>query len=118
MRIKTLVLGICFFLIFVCLFILSCSSLFNCENEMDDIRARYGEPEEVNTYSSDGYYSEDWWYWSKGINYTFAWGSLVEGDCDVSTYTFDPISADATAEQKAGIKATLINRQISLKGIY
>ena len=105
-----------FILTFVCLFFYFCSS--NCDDEMDSIRGSYGEPEEVSTYSSEGYNSQSWWYWSQGINFDFTWGSSVDGDCDMSTYTFDPISADATAEEKAGIKATLLDRQIFLKGIY
>lgn len=106
-----------FILAFVFLFIYSCSSS-NCDDEMDRIKGQYGEPEEVNTYSSEGYYSQSWWYWSQGINFDFTWGSNVDGGCDMSTYTFDPISADATAEEKAAVKATLLDRQISLKGIY
>ena len=105
-----------FALTLIFLFFYFCSS--NCDDEMDQIRGTYGEPEEINTYSSSDYSSETWWYWSKGISYTFKWGSLIDGDCDMSTYTFDPISADATAEQKAAIKTTLLNRQISLKGVY
>ena len=105
-----------FILTLACLFIYSCSS--NCDDEMDSIRGSHGGPEEISTYSSEGYSSETWWYWSKGISYTFKWGSSIEGDCDISTYTFDPISADATAEEKASIKATLLDRQIFLKGIY
>lgn len=63
----------------------------DCSDEMDEIRSKYGEPEEVSTYSSSGYKSESWWYWSKGVNYDFTWGSDVEGCCDKSQYTFDPI---------------------------
>ncbi len=105
-----------FILALACLFIYSCS--LNCDSEMDDIQGRYGQAEEKSTYSSEGYYSETWWYWSKGVSYTFTWGSSVKGACDMSTYTFDPISSNATAEQKASIKATLIDRQITLRGIY
>lgn len=63
----------------------------SCENEMEDIRNKHGSPEEINTYSSDNYDSEDWWYWSKGVQYTFEWGVNVEG-CEVSKYTFKPIN--------------------------
>lgn len=61
-----------------------------CAPEMDEVRAAMGLPEEVNTYSSDGYYNVDWWYWSRGWERSFTWGSYVTG-CDISTYTFDPI---------------------------
>ena len=105
-----------FILTFVCVLFYFCSS--NCDSEMDDIEGTYGKAEETSSYSSEGYHSETWWYWSKGVSYTFTWGSSIEGDCDMSTYTFSPISADATAEQKSSIKSTLIDRQISLKGIY
>lgn len=63
----------------------------DCDDEMDDVRAERGAPEEVNTYDSGDYHSVDWWYWSQGINYTFTWGENVH-NCDVSTYTFDPIN--------------------------
>ncbi len=105
-----------FILIFICLFVYSCSS--NCDSKMDDIVGRYGKAEERSSYSSTGYFSETWWYWSKGLSFTFTWGSTVTGACDMSKYEFDPISAFASVQEKASIKATLINRQISLKGIY
>jgi len=82
---------------------------------MDQIRGTYGEPEEINTYSSSDYSSETWWYWSKGISYTFKWGSLIEGDCDISTYTFDPISANSSEALKIKIKSSkaLVDRRIN-----
>lgn len=40
-------------------------------DERIDIRAEYGEPEDVYTYSSEDYWSESWWYWSKGIEFDF-----------------------------------------------
>lgn len=43
-------------LIFVAL-LFSCNQ--NCDDEMNDVEKKYGAPEEVNSYSSDGYDSED-----------------------------------------------------------
>ena len=64
----------------------------NCDGEMDEIRQKEGTPEEVNRYDSEDYHSVSWWYWSKGIEYTFVWGEIIDG-CEVSTYTFPPIEA-------------------------
>lgn len=89
-------------LLVICLLIFAC--IRNCNKEMDKIRAQHGPPEEVNTYDSSDYHSVDWWYWSKGINYTFTWGSLIEEGCDVSRYTFDPITMDSAKEIKDAIK--------------
>ena len=92
------------FLTFILFYlIIGCSS--NCDKEMDKVRSKYGAPEEKNTYSSSGYHSETWWYWSKGISYTFSWGENVDG-CDKSTYTFDPIPLNKklSVTQKDSIK--------------
>lgn len=64
----------------------------DCTAKKEDVKEKYGNPEEVNTYTSDGYNSDSWWYWSKGISYTFTWGSIVDGCCDMSVYTFSPIT--------------------------
>lgn len=61
----------------------------NCDSEMDNKRDKYGSPEEISKYESEGYHSVDWWYWSKGIEFTFKWGTNVDG-CEVSKYTFEP----------------------------
>ena len=83
--------------IVVSLFVSGCADC-NCDEDMDDVRAKHGSPEEVNTYSSSDYHSESWWYWSKGVEYTFAWGSVLDECCDVSKYTFTPIT-DAVSDQ-------------------
>lgn len=62
----------------------------DCSREMDDTRDKYGEPEEINSYDASDYHSVDWWYWSQGVEFTFAWGEIVDG-CEVSKYTFTPI---------------------------
>jgi len=75
-----------------CLYLSSCGllGLDGCDSKMDDYRDKWGSPEEVTAYNSDGYHNEEWWYWSKGKNVGFTWGSDVSG-CDVDTYTFTPI---------------------------
>ena len=81
-----------------CIFILSLSSSLvgcgdnslwdsSCETEMKEVRDKMGAPEEVKTYNSGDYSSTDWWYWRKGIEYTFTYYK----SCKVSTYTFTPI---------------------------
>jgi len=87
----------------------------NCDKEMDKKRSEYGEPEEVETYTSSDYNSVTWWYWSKGISFTFKWGSLIEKGCEVSTYTFPPIPAGSPAEIKAQVAANkkLVSKTIS-----
>ena len=55
---------------------------------------QYGEPEEVNKYTSTDYSTVDWWWWSKGFEVSFinttydeVYGWRVD-----STYEFDPIA--------------------------
>ena len=69
---------------------------------MESKREKYGDPEEVNKYNSSGYHSVDWWYWTRGKEFTFTWGSDVEECCDVTSYTFTPIR-NITAFQKDSI---------------
>lgn len=59
----------------------------SCESEMNKIKGQRGAPEEVKTYNSGDYSSTDWWYWSKGISYTFTYNQ----SCSISTYEFKPI---------------------------
>jgi len=87
----------------ILIFFISC--VCNCDNEMDSKRKEYGNPEEVDSYTESGYHSETWWYWSKGISFTFTWGEGVEGCCKVSTYTFSPIPADSSWEVKEKIRS-------------
>ena len=61
-----------------------------CECEQVEDINRYGQPEEVNTYTSSGYSSVNYWWWSQGVNRGYRSGSYVSG-CEVSTYTFDPV---------------------------
>lgn len=80
------------FLSLLSLFLVGCggdSDLWDssCESEMDDVRAKMGAPEEVKTYNSGDYSNTDWWYWTKGISYSFTYYK----SCTVSTYTFAPI---------------------------
>lgn len=98
------------------LFILpGCFMHSNCKKEMKRIENRYGSPEETQSYKSDGYKSESWWYWSRGVEYTFAWGSSVDGGCDVTEFTFNPIGKNASQQAKDGAAATrkLVGRESS-----
>lgn len=53
---------------------------------------KYGDPEDVNEYTShDPYYHIiDWWWWSKGFMVSFEWIACVGWEV-ASTYSFDPI---------------------------
>lgn len=62
----------------------------NCDHRIDEVRDKYGSPEEVTTYSTRDYATATWWYWSRGFSYTFTWGPAV-GTCKVALYTFTPI---------------------------
>jgi len=79
-------------LLLVIAFLVGCGSgPFETEDARDEIRAQYGPPEEVNTYDSEGYWTETWWYWSRGVSFTFV--REAYGDIDLeSTYTFSPIT--------------------------
>lgn len=76
------------------LLLTGCSSEFwgesNCNDKMDDMIGKRGEPEEVRNFSSDGYKSQRWWYWSQGVSIDYTWGSDVDG-CQTSVFTFTPI---------------------------
>lgn len=113
MKGKILILGlICLFLI-----IASFGCQCNCDDDMETKRNEWGSPEETESYSESGYNSVTWWYWSRGISFTFKWGDIIEGCCDVSTYTFEPISTDSSSEFKAEIKNSkkFKEKQITLR---
>ena len=63
----------------------------NCDDEMEEVIADHGDPEEINKYDSEDYHSWTFWYWCKGFSVTFTWGTYVDECCEVSTYTFSPI---------------------------
>lgn len=65
--------------------------IFDCDDEMDDLVAAIGQPQEVQSYSSSGYSSVTFWYWRRGLAKTFTWGSNVSGGCEESEYRFSPI---------------------------
>lgn len=93
-------------IVFTALFMLiyGCTD-YNCDEEMQEAKSRYGPPEEVNTYDSGDYHSVDYWWWSKGVNKGFTWSK--DQDCEVSTYTFEPIT-DLSEENKAKARRDMI----------
>jgi hypothetical protein len=80
----------------------------NCDDEMEDIRSDLGEPEEKARYDSQGYHTETWWYWTKGISYTFTWGNDIRDCCEVSTFQFEPVTSE-NKELKRKIKSNLLS---------
>jgi hypothetical protein len=83
-------------------------NISNCDDEKKDVRSQWGPPEEINTYDTSDYHSEDWWYWTKGFEYTFKWGRHVEHACETSRYNFTPIPADADKEFKSIIRDQML----------
>ncbi len=61
----------------------------DCEDEQRGAISRYGQPEDVETYSGSGNSSETYWWWSKGRSETFNWGDSYD-NCERSVYTFTP----------------------------
>ncbi len=63
--------------------------LFGCSTRTEDkfvtgtdartqIQSQKGTTEDINTYESGSYWSESWWYWTKGIEYTFGKSERTE----------------------------------------
>lgn len=98
-------------MVIIAILLINCSQ--NCDSEMRKTRNKYGSPEEVNDYNSDGYHSVTWWYWSKGVSYTFTWGADV-GGCEKSTYSFSPIDGQSSSENDSVRTTTkLISTEIT-----
>lgn len=53
----------------------------------------YGEPEDVYEFSSSGYYSVDYWWWTQGFAVGFVWNDWddIYGWYVDWTYSFNPI---------------------------
>lgn len=97
---------IVFLVLVLCLLAWGCKC--DCDDDMSKKRNQYGNPEEADSYSSTGYRSETWWYWSQGVSFTFEWGADVKTCCEVSTYTFEPISdqKDEVTKKKVRLART------------
>jgi len=78
------------------------SCFWDTEDARDDVRKKYGPPEEVSTYTSGNYATETWWYWCQGISFTFKRESGCGGYSwyKHSTYTFSPICSAVAEEEK------------------
>lgn len=89
------------FFILIAILLLGCGtddtetgySIENCNTQIDQMLAREGSSEDVNTYDSPDYHSHDFWYWCKGTQHSFTWGNNVDG-CEVSKHTFSPVCAE------------------------
>lgn len=93
-----------YLLILLAILFFNCSS--NCDDEMSDVKKKYGSPEETTSYDSDGYDSETWWYWSKGVSFTFTWGDNIDG-CKKDTYNFSAINKANFDIEKVLIESTI-----------
>jgi hypothetical protein len=58
-----------------------------CTQEMQNVRDRYGMPNDTTSYFSDGYNSKTYYYDDFNMSKTFEWGEYVDG-CDVSTHYY------------------------------
>ena len=63
---------------------------YNCNDEIEDLKADRGEAEEIEKYDSGDYHTWTFWYWSEGFSMTFTWGTNIHG-CKTSQNTFTPI---------------------------
>ena len=64
------------------------------EEVSEPYRETYGDPEEVQRFTSgDDYETIDWWWWSQGFEVTFSNTPYdgVYGWCVSSTFSFAPI---------------------------
>ena len=71
--------------------LIGCSKLYlgvGCDDAMDSRRSSSGPAEEVTSSSAGLRNAETWWYWSKGVSYTFTWGIAA---CEVTADTFTPV---------------------------
>ena len=78
-------------IIIISLISAGCSDLLECDGcneEMNNLVASRGNPEEINKYDSGNYHSWTFWYWCSGFSMTFTWDDC---SCETSTYTFSPI---------------------------
>jgi hypothetical protein len=55
----------------------------SCDSEMQDVRSDFGEPEDIDTYTSGSYQTVDWWYWRQNIAFRFTYYT----QCEVSSWT-------------------------------
>lgn len=62
------------------------------EQVVSETVAEYGQPEDIESYDSSNYKTVDYWYWSRGICFTFKWTTYDDtlGWVLDSTYTFTP----------------------------
>jgi len=60
----------------------------DCIDNMKEIKAQMGEPEEITYYDTKNYHTQTWWYRTKGVAYVFTWGERFKS-CDMSIYTFE-----------------------------
>lgn len=120
-------------LVLICVFLAGCAK--KEENLYKDgtdarveVKAQKGVCTYINTYDSGSYWSESWWYWSLGIEYTFAKSERIEESksqegflnltekttkihyTDIvidSTFTFNPITAPIKAANSIESKIKL-----------
>lgn len=62
---------------------------FDCDDEMAEITARHGFPDQVEERIEGGVHLHTFFYWRTGIGITFVWGG--ELSCDRRDFRFDPV---------------------------
>lgn len=90
---------VCLALILVALVLagISCDGKTSLEyDERIETRQEYGEPEDTTTYSTDDYWTETWWYWSKGIAFTFEKSERTDSVLGCARHTKEYINLKST----------------------
>ena len=64
--------------------------VYDCAGEIEELKLKRGDPEEIEKYDLENYHAWTFWYWSEGFAMTFTWGTSVAG-CTTSQNVFSPI---------------------------
>ena len=87
-----------FTLLILSLSMMGCSELYEEHNCSDAIHARIqlsGAPDHIDSFNGGSFYEYDYWYWDKGVVYTYSWDltqRLIGSDhrgCKQSSYFFN-----------------------------
>jgi len=99
------------------------------------VKSERGTCTDINTYESGSYWSESWWYWSQGIEYTFSKSERIEESktqsgltttttkthyMDIvidSTYVFTPTSAPQKTANSIKSKETKLRDYIYIEPV-
>ena len=70
--------------------LIGCDSLRDpCAKRMKQSIKEMGQPDSITKYHANNYNSESWWWYDRGLNYTWRWGTSLNG-CEKDTFSFEP----------------------------